>query len=202
MIRTNCLVFIATVCLLAACAKEKSLDPSDGGNDDNPLVGNYKFVSLNVKGTTVTEVPSIDAKTVSVFEYTTKNNAGTANVTKDKFSYSGLTYSVDTTFLAYYYDQDVLIDSFDLPFIAQLPPTTATTPYEYIAPDSIYYPGGSPMTVGGNTVTSEAAGGRFRFENDLLIITTRFNTKRTQNAQGQTATITGTGISIATLRKQ
>jgi hypothetical protein len=202
MTRSNRLIFAGVLCLVfTACGKEKSLDPSDK-DDENPMLGNWKFVSLNVKGESIVEVPIMDAKTVSLFEYTTKNNAGTANVTKDKFSYSGLTYSVDTTFTSYFYEQGVLVDSFDFPLTETLPVTTAVTPYEYFAPDSIYYPGGSPMNMGGATVTTQASGGRFRIENDLLIITTRFNQTRTQTSQGMQSTITGRGVSIATLQKQ
>jgi hypothetical protein len=188
--------------LIVACSKEKSFDPSSGGNAGNTMKGNWKFVSLHVTGQTIVEVPSIDAKTVSIFEYTTKNNTGDVTITNDQITYTNLSYSVDTSFLAYYYDAGVLVDSFDFPLVVALPATNVTSSYKYFAPDSIYYPGGSPMSMGGTTVTTQAGGGRFKIENDQLIITSKFYERRNQNSQGQQAIMTASGVSVATLRKQ
>lgn len=188
--------------LIVACSKEKSFDPSSGGSSGNTMKGNWKFISLHVTGQTIVEVPSIDAKTVSIFEYVTKNNTGTVNITGDQFSYTNLSYSVDTTFKAYYYDAGVLVDSFDFPLVVALPATNVSTPYQYFAPDSIYYPGGSPMNTGGTTVTTQAGGARFKIENDKLIITARFYEKRNQTAQGQQSVLTALGVSVSTLQKQ
>jgi hypothetical protein len=202
MTKTYRLLIVAFLAVfIVACSKEKSFDPSSG-NSGNTMKGDWKFVSLHVKGQTIVEVPSFDAKTVSIFEYTTKNNTGTVNITSDKISYANLSYSVDTTFMAYYYDAGVLVDSFDFPLVVTMPTTSVTTPYQYFAPDSIYYPGGSPMSMGGTTVTTQAAGGTFKVENDKLTITTKFYERRNQTNQGQQQILTASGVSVATLQKQ
>jgi hypothetical protein len=203
MPRKNYLLIVAfLILLLFGCSKEKSLDPDDSVN--NPLAGNWSFVSLNVKGQTIVEVddPAFDVKTISNFEYTTINNTGTVVITADKFTYSNLSYAVDTTFRGYYYEDNILIDSFDFPLVTELPATSVTTPYKFIPADSIYYSGGSPMNMGGTTVNTQAGGGRFRIENNQLIITTHFLEKRNQTTQGIPQKITGSGVSVATLQKQ
>ena len=202
MTKTYRLTAVVLLCIfIVACSKEKSLDPSSGGNASG-LIGNYKFLNLYVKGTSIVEVPAFDAKTVSFFEYTTKNNSGTVTITKDKFTYTDLSYSVDTNFMAYYYDAGILVDSFDFPLMVTMPTTNVTTPYEYFAPDSIYYAGGSPMSQGGTTVSTQAGGGRFSIENDKLIITSRVFVTKNETNQGQQQTIRSSAISVATLQKQ
>lgn len=81
---------------------------------------------------------------------------------------TGLAYSIDTTTKTDYYENNVLIDSFEMPFTFDVPASDAVTGYKIITNDSIYVNNG--LLFSGNTTTPvESTGLKYRIEGDKLI---------------------------------
>src|SRR5579864_6143341 len=96
--------------ILAACHKTNSSTTSQG------LVGNWTFLYMTVQSKTTED--SLGVSSVSIANYTTRNNSGTVKFTSDSMVVSGLAYSVDTTFMTYFYIAGALYDSVNSPLSA------------------------------------------------------------------------------------
>src|SRR5258706_4132952 len=130
---------VLTAIAFAACQKESN------SPQQIDLVGSWNFTSLNAQTQTVAEYDFFGTaeKSISTSEYTTTNNAGTVTFDGSVMNTVGLTYTVSTSVKTYTYENDVLIDSAELPFTYTLPSTNSTAEYELIGSDSIYFPNGS-----------------------------------------------------------
>jgi len=148
----TCLVALLTI---VSCKKSSS-PPNTGG-----LVGNWKFIYIKANTTASITVSGIT--NVTVANYTTQNNAGTATFTTDSLALKGLAYSINTTATAYQYQGTTLIGSTTVPFTASLPATNEPVAYKVIGSDSLYFPGGGP-------VPGSGSGGRFTIKSDTLNI--------------------------------
>ncbi|HEV9035714.1 MAG TPA: hypothetical protein VGQ51_03810 [Puia sp.] len=153
------LLFLAPLLLVISCKKSNSSGPS-------ALVGTWNF--LDMKANTSTRATNSGITTVTVANYTTINNAGTAKFTNDSMSVAGLTYAVNTNAETYLYQGSVLYDSLSLPFSETIPPITETVKYKLIGSDSIYFPNGGFTPTG--IPTGQGTGGRFTIKGDTLAI--------------------------------
>lgn len=148
---------------LAIVSCKKSNDSTSSGG----LVGNWKFLDMKAK-TTATST-SGGFTTVTIANYTTQNNAGTAKFTNDSMSVAGMTYSVSTTAEAYIYQGSTFIDSTGVPLNQTVPSITETVSYKLIGSDSISLPNGGFTPTG--VPTGQATGGRYTVNKDTLAIT-------------------------------
>lgn len=118
------------------------------------------------------------------------------------FTYTGLTYSVNTEATTYLYLDDVLLDSLSFSFQATLPSSNGTTTYKLVGADSIYFPQGS-VTMGGAGVTQTlASGGRYSFNGNLLTITQHVSRDSTFQDSGVTFTMNQSGVTSMIIEKQ
>lgn len=142
----------------------------DSNETFKPLSGNYKFINLvanTISTMSYTEAGTL-YKTITYTEYTTRNNAGRLEIDGSNMKSFGLAYSVDTTVKADYYENNKLINSFEMPFQANVPASDGVSDYKIITNDSIYvseglmFSGSSPMSIA-------PTGFKYRTEGDKLI---------------------------------
>jgi hypothetical protein len=193
-------VTASVILVFSSCKKDSSGPPPV-----NTITGNYIFVSASADLTSTTQVSSggVTLKTVSISKYTTIDNGGTLRITADTIYATGLTYSVDTTFLGYEYMNNQLIDSFSFPLTVTLSPTDEEVKYRLITSDSIYFDNGSLFSVsGGGSTATQPGGEKYVLNGNTLTLTGHVNQKNTDNSSGTPETITTTGIATTILQKQ
>jgi hypothetical protein len=159
---------VFSVLFFSSCNKDNA---DSKVNED--ILGNYKLVSLTAK-TEVTQTMSdgsSTAKTVSKSNYTTINNQGTLKIEPAQMISTDMSYSVNTIGTADIYEDGVYIDTYDVPFQAVVPSSSATAGYKWITKDSIYFESGSMFYAGSSTpLATSADGARVRLEGDKLYI--------------------------------
>ncbi len=113
--------------------------PGTGTGNTNIITGEYDFVGLSATtySSVVVSEQGSELKSVSVSDYVTKNNVGTATITATDIMFIGVGYSIDTTTNGKTYLDGVLLMDTDLPFVASFPPTNTTNPYTRINDDSL-----------------------------------------------------------------
>ena len=171
------LSFVAIV-FFTSCKKDSNETP-------NTITGNYKFIKLvasAISAISYTEA-GILYKSVTYSEYTTKNNTGSLEIDGSNMKSTGLSYSVDTTTKTDYYENNELIDSFEMPFKTSVPAADAVTGYKIIANDSIYISNGL-MFSGSSAISVEPTGVKYRIEGDKLILNTAGTQTKTIQQQG------------------
>ena len=157
----------------------------DSNETFKPISGNYKFIELvasTVSAMSYTEA-GILYKSVTYSEYTTKNNTGSLEIDGSNMKSTGLSYSVDTTTKTDYYENNELIDSFEMPFKTNVPASDAVTGYKIITNDSIHVSNGL-MFSGSSATSIEPTGLKYRIENDKLIFITGGTQTKTIQQQG------------------
>lgn len=199
MTRLKLLFPVAIICLfLVSCSKEKSIDsstdiPGGPGTGSTSLIGNWKLVGIHISTKAVVEMKDagLDLKTITYSDYDTKDHQGTMKITKTTMESTNWGYSVDDVAIGYYYEDNVLIDSVELPLVISFPPANFTSTYKLIGADSIAYQG-----------TAAGQGARYKIENDILSVTTYINTQTTGSDQGIPYTQTNSGKAVTRMQRQ
>ncbi|MFT3748528.1 MAG: hypothetical protein QM768_09440 [Agriterribacter sp.] len=161
---------LPAVLFLASCKK-------DSNDTSSPISGNYKFIKFVANTVSITSYTEngVFYKSVTYSEYTTKNNTGNLEIDGSNIKSTGLSYSVDTTTKTDYYENNELIDSFEIPLKVTIPAGDAVTGYKIVTNDSLYVNNGL-MFSGGTTTSVEPSGLKYRIEGNQLI----FNAAKTQ----------------------
>jgi hypothetical protein len=208
---TKLSILLTLILFFTACQKEVNYANNDnstntggtGSSDD--IVGDYDFVGLSahtLSTVTVTELGQ-EVKTVTVSDYATQNNTGTIKITSTQFINSGLGYSIDTTMNAKTYQDNVLFDDSDFPFVVTVPSSNSTSPYSRITADSITVTGalGVAPDPSGSTPTGPV-GVKLSWSGDTLLM--HVNTSFTQSVTqgGIPGTIVGSVNGITKLKKR
>jgi len=188
-----------TLFYLVSCQK----DSGDNNPPSKNIQGNYQFVSLTAATTStviITDGTTVD-KTVTKSNYTTKNNVGTLTITDSKMISSGLSYSIDTIAHSDIYEDGVLVDNFEFPFVFDAPSSSATSDYIWVTSDSIYFPNGTMFT-DGVTSNSGPSGARVLLQGDKLYISASKEQTKNDNTSGYPTTMIEQGSVIAIYQKQ
>lgn len=202
---------------LVACQKEQSIDtlngaPGTGGstgggntNGSNTEKGTWKF--LYMRGITSSTIEYTFAgdkiKSVTLSDYTTDNNGGTLKFDGSTMTGTALTYSVDFLAKGYFYTNNVLEDSLEVPYGYSIPPTSSTASYKKVTSDSIYVQAGALTVVGSSGTTPSSAGGyKLAWNGDQMTMTATFDQSTTQLNQGVSQRQTFHAVQILTLQKQ
>ncbi len=113
--------------------------PGTGTGNTNTITGEYDFVGLSATtySSVIVSEQGSELKSVTVSDYVTKNNVGTATITASDIMFMGVGYSIDTTTNGKTYIDGILLMDTDLPFVAAFPPTNTTNPYTRIDDDSL-----------------------------------------------------------------
>lgn len=213
------LLLLTIIIGISSCQKEVSLQNSNnsgssggaggtggsgGTNSTSNIEGDYDFVGMtaHTQSTVTVNEAGIEAKTVTTSDYATKDNTGTATFTSTDFTFTNLSYTIDTTMSFQLYQDNQLIDSETLPFTESAPPTTSTNPYVRVSSDSLTMTG--PLGVASDptgTPPTGATGVKLAWSGDTLLlkINGSFNQSITQN--GVTGIIVGAVNGVVKLKK-
>lgn len=189
------LLVFSVLAFLSSCQKEADFTPSGqtgGGNTQNNIIGNWKFIDFNAKtkviGTANDPVLG-NIKSITTSDYTTINNGGTLKVDATTMTATDLTYAVNSIAKALFYENNVLVDSVEVPFSATMPSSSSTTTYKKIGADSIYMnsgiftnaaSGGTTQTIGGGT--------KIKFDGNKMTWISVYSNISTENINGTTVT--------------
>lgn len=202
--RTSFFIVVVAISLsLISCQKEADFDPGNpngGGGSGPSILGEWKFIQMQAK-TKVTGVSGM-IKSVTVSDYTTTNNAGTFVIEASKITAKDIAYSINTTATGYFYENNILIDSIEMPIVLDMPSATASYPYKRVSADSIYLEKGlfTDLTSGGSTQTL-ASGAKIKFDGNKMIWTIHHNNTYTQTVNGTSLTRTDQVTTITTFQK-
>jgi len=207
---TKLSILLTFIIFFTSCQKEvnqannNATNTGGTGNSDD-IVGDYDFVGLSAHTQSTVTVSELgqEIKTVTVSDYTSQNNAGTVKITSNQFISSGLGYSIDTTMNAKTYQDNVLFDDTDVPFVVTVPASNSTSPYSRITADSITVTGalGVAPDPSGSTPTGPV-GVKLSWSGDTLLM--HVNTSFTQSVTqgGIPGTIVGSVNGITKLKKR
>lgn len=189
--------FIIISTITISCQKEASFDPNNsngggGSTSGQSIIGNWKFIEFNAKtkSTGIATDPVLgNIKTVTVSDYTTKNNDGTLNIEASKLTATALTYSVNSVAKVYMYEDNVLVDSLDFPFQTTMPPSTSTSTYTRVGVDSLYLNSGLFTTSATGSSTQTLGGGvKLKFDGNKMVWTSVYKNNSVQNINGVSVT--------------
>lgn len=210
------LLIIAIGVYITSCQKEVSgegVTPPAGGplpadtipSGTNTEVGNWKFISLSgILGQTAEFSQAGQAvKAISSSNFTSQNNGGTVTFDSQKMTANGITMSVNTTALTYIYLGGFLLDSMQTPLDQSFPPQNATSNYTRVGADSLYFQDGDFLNaLTGGLLPAMPTGCKLKFEsNNIMKMTTIYDTVTTQDFQGIPARVTLRAELVATLQK-
>lgn len=162
------LFLTACTTLLFSCKKDDSVSP-DG--NDNKLIGTWAFINMTAH-TSATSTEVIDGDTykyVTISDYTTINNAGELVIDATTQATKDFSYSIDTDAYATSYVNDVLQETISSPYSFTAVASSGRAPYKLIGTDSLYLSVGT-VTTGTTTVPSTAAGVKFSWSGDTLLV--------------------------------
>ena len=120
-------------------ATDNGPDNGGGTGNTNNIEGNYDFVGLvaHTESTVTVSQAGQELKSVTVSDYLTQSNVGTVTITSSQFISTGLGYSIDTIVNAKTYQNNVLVDDSNFPFVTSVPASSSTSPYVRNSSDSI-----------------------------------------------------------------
>ena len=184
---------------LVSCQKEVDLQTGGGGGTvPKDITGNYKFISItaNTKATVVAGTGTAQEKLITTSNYTTTNNVGTIAITSTDFTTTGVGYTAAGVATNEYYLGGALIQSIDVPFDEDIPPTSDNSKYKRINNDSLYFDDGDP------TGASVPIGARISWAGDTLIMKMAFSITSTEDLGGGImAQVTQAATELVKLKK-
>lgn len=213
--KTNLLCLLVGFTLLfTSCQKEVSLQNDSGNGVNNQgggniagIVGDWNFVGLSVQSTSIVEVSDvgIQLKTVTTADFDSKNNSGTIKITSNEFSYSNITYDVDTLVnMKMYLNGDLLNDE-EMPYVFSPTPMSNTTTYVKNSNDSITLKNGifslDDPSQGAPVATGEV-GMKISWASDTLLLKMVTPFSRTIVNQGIPGVLSGNMVGTMRLKKK
>ncbi len=195
---------IAAIILFTAC--QKGIEPFDdtGAQTGNDIKGTWSFVSLtaNTQSTAEYTDSGIDYKTIANSNYVSTNNTGIIVFGDSTFNSTNIGYYVSSNLAGYEYQNNVLVDSTQMPFSITVDSSNSSGTYKLIGSDSIYFPSGTFISVSGSTSQSAPSGGKISISGNRLTITQLLNKDTTQLITGIPYHTIETGTFNILLQKQ
>lgn len=210
--RTVKLSLLALLVSLVSCQKEVDLQPglgsgtgTGGGGNTSSIIGDYDFVGMaaHTQSTVTVSDQGQQLKAVTVTDYVTKNNVGTAKFTSSDFIGTGIGYTIDTMLNVKTYIDNVLFDDSDFPYVVTSPPANSTSPYVRVTADSITVTGAFGASTGPSGSTPAGpVGVKLSWSGDTLFM--KINSTFTQNVtqNGVPGVLTGTVTGVTKLKKR
>jgi hypothetical protein len=183
--------------LLGSCKKD------DTKASSTDIQGTYKFKSISAK-TSSTITGTDGEKEIAVSDYSSINNAGIVVIDSSNFTSTGLSYEVNSSITASFYQDNQFVDSISEPFNVVIPATNSTAPYKLIGSDSIYFQNGSMTSgiAGNGTIQNGANGGRYTLNGNLLTIKQNGSKDSTVQLSGVTFHMVESALATVVLEKQ
>jgi hypothetical protein len=216
------IAFCSILLALVSCSKEKSIDTlgatpggssgngngngsGTGGSSNGSEVANWKFVSMHVvtNETMEFDMMGVSTKVITTSDYTTNDNAGYFKFDGSAMATTDWAFSVNTQQKLTMTAAGQSYPAQNMPFTAQLDPTTETSNYKKIGTDSLYFAAG--VTLGLNTSGFEdqrPAGCKLKWDGDKLYMTWSYTEASTGDYNGITGKVTGKYTYVTTLQKQ
>ena len=164
MKRNFILSLVTVVFMLSACKKNSD------NNGNSGIQGTYKLKYLTAK-TNATLTATDGEKSVTTSDYTTTNNSGVIVFGNSNVATTGISYSINTLAYSSLYQDNVFVDSSSYPFIFTLPSSNSSGAYSLVGTDSISFPQGSVIAMGGTgSIQGGPSGGRYTMNGKLLTI--------------------------------
>lgn len=165
------LIVVAFLSVVVSCNKEK-----DKLSSASAIEGDWKFISISAKAqSTVSYRDPADGSNIQVVtntDYTSTQNAGMVSFSPSTMTAKSVTYTINTTALAYSYVDGQLDDSLSSPYSFVYPPTNSSSAYKIIGQDSIYFAGQTIVSTQDGTGTSTSpSGAKFTIAGNTLTIT-------------------------------
>ncbi len=209
-------LFYAACLLFFSCQKELSIDSlntgnpgSSGGAANASLTGNWNFISLDAKTESISsyDLDGITVKGVAKYHTVTQNNKGYFSISSNTIKAVGLSYSLSTDVALETYLGPLKTDEQTLPLEMTMPPYDATSVYQQINNDSLYFPEGVVFDIpdaGGlqPTGANEPVGATYTIHSDTLKIKASMNRYTTVNQGGIDFKVYQTVTGIYSLKKQ
>ena len=198
---------LATLITLVSCQKQIELEdaPATGGNN-NSLEGEYTLVDIRVQATSTSTFNEggVQTKSITITDYTTKNNQGNFTVNASQFITTNMSYSVDTTVKAYFYLDGIFLDSVEAPFAVDIPATNSTSSYTKVGTDSLTFQSGFVTGPSGTGIPMDpgSSGAKYSWSGDILLLSSNFAITKSQELSGVTVNITYTGRQTTRLKKK
>lgn len=197
MKKTLILVLPALIFLFVISCKK------DSGSNSSSITGNWKFVSISATTQSTDQVSDgvTTYKTVTNSAYTSFNNAGTITITSNTMTSNGIAYSISDTAHAFYYENNVLIDTISQVVAFSLPSYSSASAYKQVSQDSIYFSGPgfySDPSSGG----TGGSGAHTTLTGNILKMTSYVVKDTTFNSGGYPETQHSTATAVTTLQRQ
>lgn len=215
------LLLLNAALLISSCQKElDSLDPGSGtgtppgsvpgippgsgtGNTRN-IEGEYYFVGLTAYtySSVVVSDQGSQLRSVTVSNYVTKNNVGTATINATDINFIRVGYNIDTTANGKTYVDGDLLSDFDFPYIASFPPKNTTNSYTRVNDDSLNITGALGVSDPSGVTPTGSAGVKLSWSGDTLML--RIKSSFTQNITqgGVDGILTGNVDGFSKLKKR
>jgi hypothetical protein len=178
---------------------QKSADSPSSAN----ITGTWTFVSMDAttsSSASTTQGGETD-ETVTQTNYTTENNTGTVTIDGSTMTTNNVAYSVNTTARSYYYINNVLSDSIDVPFNFDAPASSGSMAYHFVGSDSIYFDQGT-VFMNGVTQNTLPSGCTVKLQGDMLYLTQTVHQVVQQEVSGVTVSVDESGTITINLKKQ
>ncbi len=198
------LYFFAFFILFSACQKViEPFDDSDSVQNNTSINGTWNFVSLEGHTQTTLEYTEADTnyKSVSYSDYISTDSTGTITFDSTTFNSAAIGYNVNSIINEYNYQNDVLVDSSQMPFSIIVSNSNSTGNYQLIGSDSIYFPAGSFVAADGTT-TTQPSGGKINVNGNKLTIIQMINKDTTQITGLVPYRLIKTGTFVSVLQKK
>lgn len=175
-----------------SCQKELSFENTPGNNNPASLLGNWNFHGLeaSVESASSFNLGGIPGKIVATYHTATRDNKGTLTVTSGTMNTTDLGYKIAADVKVITYGGGQIIDEQDEHIDFDLSSSNASSDYQQIGSDSLYFPNGFMLDIpdtNGQQLdgASDPAGARFRISGDTLVI---------QSVVSRSATTTQNGM--------
>lgn len=196
---------VAAIILFTACQKGiEPFDDSGTSQTGNDITGTWNFISLTGITQTTSEYSDsgIDYKTITNSNYVSTDSTGSITFGDSTFNSANISYNVSSILYGYDYQNNVLVDSTQMPFNITIDSSNSSGTFRLIGSDSIYFPSGSFISVSGSTTQSQPSGGKININGNNLTITQQLYKDTTQQITGISYRTIETGTFNILLQKQ
>ena len=197
-----------------SCQKEVDLqndnNPGGGtggtGNNNKDIVGDYNFVGVDgdTKSTISMSTPIGDSKTITTAKYSSTNNSGTIKITADKFIYTDVAYSINTTQHVQLFLGSTSLGNQDLPYQEDSPASSGEEAYVKNNNDSLTF--SNAIFVADNpfqgNVPPAPMGARISWKGDTLMLSIKQAFAGSISQAGTPADFSGSVVGVMKLKKK
>lgn len=155
---------VVSLFVLISCHKSGSSTPQG-------LNGNWNFLSMSAQTQLTSSEPG-GVTAVASTNYITRNNTGTITFAGDSMVIAGMGYSVDTSSTIIFSYNNTPYDTASQAVSFSVPPTSASSHYQLVNKDSLYFPSGGLLTTFDSSAT-KGQGSRFTITGDSLIVSSQ-----------------------------